>query len=189
MLHEDEEPLFRCRDSDDESDDVRPAPRRFAARAQRFTPHFREQIDEKQTTFRYCATASPKPATPLADDVDNRCERADANVNANANANANATATANSIATTTASSAISVVVALEYRLNGTGSSLWDSSIVLLKYLEKQDIDWRSQRVLDLGAGSFRRGPCVESTLLRVTASLQASASLVSCWLSSARASC
>jgi predicted nicotinamide N-methyase len=41
-------------------------------------------------------------------------------------------------------------------LHGTGSSLWDSSIVLLKYLERTyntgDGYWRGKRVLELGAG-------------------------------------
>lgn len=111
---DDEEFLIRCIDSDDEENNNnnsnKVVVRRYAARAQRFTPHFKEQIDLKQTRFTY-----------------------------------------QSLSLSSSSSAI--VVDLEYRLNGTGSSLWDSSIVLLKYLERTHCDdWRGKRVLDLGAG-------------------------------------
>mmetsp|Transcript_18592 Transcript_18592/g.24158 ORF Transcript_18592/g.24158 Transcript_18592/m.24158 type:complete len:254 (-) Transcript_18592:1191-1952(-) len=45
-----------------------------------------------------------------------------------------------------------VSVSIEYRSNGTGSSVWDAAVVLAKYLEKSGRA-RNKNILELGAGT------------------------------------
>jgi predicted nicotinamide N-methyase len=106
----DEFPTFVASDDDNDDKVDNQAVVKYASRQQTWTPHFKEQIDLKQTAFTYRS----------------------AHLRANDEA---------------------VVVGLEYRLNGTGSSLWDSSLVLLRYFELAGNDAvRGKTVLDVGAG-------------------------------------